>query len=81
MMEINQVTVLVIFFGIYSSSGEYFHVFRKVSLKTEEHYSNTLNIFGMPACVRMFVSRSMLSPTGCGRLEWETALHELTVNT
>lgn len=65
-MEIIQVTVLVIFFGIYSSSCEYFHVFRKVSLRTEEHYSNTINIFGMPTSiflreeVRIFVSRCYL---------------------
>jgi hypothetical protein len=32
-MEINQITLLVALFGIYSSSGEYFQVFRKVSLK------------------------------------------------
>jgi hypothetical protein len=86
-MEISQVTVLVALFGIYSSSGEYFRAFHKVCVKDkEDHYSNMLNIFGKPTSiflreeVCMFVSGSMLCSTGCGRLGWETALEELTVN-
>jgi hypothetical protein len=45
-----------------------------------------LKVFGKPTCVflreevSMFLSGSMLSSVGCWRLEWETALDELTVN-
>jgi hypothetical protein len=80
-MEINQVTVLIALLSIYASSGEYFHVFREVSLKTKRNI-----VADMPTSiffrekVRMFVSGSMLCSTGCRRIEWERALNELTVN-